>query len=147
MLETILTHIHNWFPLGGYPLEQAVRGAGAHKIVSGALTDDRLRPGQYYRIRGSVFNDGLHQYGDGKMLTDEAFDGEVWALAIPKAVIDLAGEIEAWSDKNPETDKVSESFGGYSYTRGSSGSAGGAVSGWQGVFASRLNAYRRPYDD
>lgn len=146
MLETILSHIHNWFPAGGYPLSATARGYGRHEIKNGELIDTRLRPGQYYRIRGSVFNDGLHQHPDSELI-DEAFDGEVWALAVPRAVVDLAHTIAVWREKNPETDKVSESFGGYSYTRGSSGTAGGAVSGWQSVFASSLNPWRRPYDD
>lgn len=147
MLETILMHIHNWFPSGGYPLKQDTRNKGTHEIVAGDLKGSRLKPGQYYRIRGSVFNDGLHQYPAGDLI-DETFDGEVWALAIPKAVISLSEEVEAWREKNPETDKTSESFGGYSYTRSGGGAIGSsALSGWQGVFASRLNAYRRPYDD
>lgn len=143
MLETVLTTMHNWFPAKGG------RHAGTFSIVSGMLfLDFSLLPGQYYRIRGSVFNDGLHQVHDGDLLTDETFTGEVWALAIPRDVIELANEISAWREKNPETDKVSESFGGYSYTRGVGGTSGSsALSGWQGVFASRLNAYRRPYDD
>lgn len=143
MLETVLTHLHNWFPTRGG------RHAGTFSIVSGMLfLDFSLLPGQYYRIRGSAMNDGLHQYGNGDILTDETFSGEVWALAVPRAVVDLSEEIAAWREKNPETDKVSESFGGYSYTRGGGGtSSSSALSGWQGVFSSRLNAYRRPYDD
>lgn len=146
MLETILAHIHNWFPVGGYPLGDTARGYGRHEIRGGELIDDRLRPGQYYRIRGSVFNDGLHQH-PASDLTDEVFTGEVWALAVPPALAALAERIAAWQEKNPETDKVSESFGGYSYTRGSAGTSGGAVSGWHGVFAASLNPWRRPYDD
>ena len=138
MLETILTHLHNWFPVKGG------KHSGTFAIVSGALAVDFLRPGQYYRIKGSVFNDGLHKHLDGS-LSDEEFIGEVWALAIPAAVISLAEEIAAWREKNPETDKTSESFGGYSYTRGASSATG--AGGWQLAFAGRLNPYRRSYDD
>ena len=139
MLEAVLTHLHNWFPA------KNGKHAGAFVIASGALSPDiGLVPGQYYRIRGSTFNDGLHYVGE-TALTDEAFDGEVWALAIPRAVQELSGEIAAWVEKNPETDKVSESFGGYSYSRGQS--ASGGVGGWQAAFAGRLNAWRRPNDE
>lgn len=141
MLETILAHICNWFPA------RDGKHAGKFTVSGGRLDVDFLALGQYYRIRGSVFSDGLHQWGDGDGLMDEIFDGEVWALAIPRAIVCLAEEIAEWRKKNPETDKISESFGGYSYTRGASGTTGGAASGWQGVFASRLNPYRRPYDD
>ena len=139
MLEAVLTHLHNWFPA------KNGKHAGAFVIASGALSPDiGLMPGQYYRIRGSTFNDGLHYVGESA-LTDEAFEGEVWALAIPRAVQELAGEVAAWVEKNPETDKVSESFGGYSYSRGQN--ASGGVGGWQAAFAGRLNAWRRPNDD
>ena len=140
MLEAMLTHLHNWFPV------RNGKHAGAFVIASGVLSPDvGLVSGQYYRIRGSVFNDGLHCAGDGEALTDEAFTGEVWALAIPKAVQELAEEISAWRESNPETDKTSESFGGYSYSRGQS--ASGGVGGWQAAFAGGLNAWRRPSDD
>ena len=139
MLEAVLTHLHNWFPA------KNGKHAGAFVIASGVLSPDiGLMPGQYYRIRGSTFNDGLHYVGESA-LTDEACDGEVWALAIPRAVQELAGEVAAWVEKNPETDKVSESFGGYSYSRAQN--ASGGVGGWQAAFSGRLNAWRRPNDD
>ena len=140
MLEAMLTHLHNWFPA------RNGKHAGAFVIASGVLSPDiGLVSGQYYRIRGSVFNDGLHRVDGGEALTDEAFTGEVWALGIPKAVQGLAEEIAAWRESNPGTDKTSESFGGYSYSRGQS--ASGGVGGWQAAFASRLNAWRRPNDE
>ena len=140
MLEAMLTHLHNWFPV------RNGKHAGAFVIASGVLSPDiGLVSGQYYRIRGSVFNDGLHRVDGGEALTDEEFTGEVWALAIPEAVQELAEEIAAWRESNPETDKTSESFGGYSYSRAQS--ASGGVGGWQAAFASRLNAWRRTNDD
>ena len=140
MLEAMLTHLHNWFPV------RNGKHAGSFVIASGVLSPDvGLVSGQYYRIRGSVFNDGLHRVDGVEALTDEEFTGEVWALAIPKAVQELAEEIAAWRESNPETDKTSESFGGYSYSRGQS--ATGGVGGWQAAFAGRLNAWRRPNDE
>ena len=140
MLEAMLTHLHNWFPV------RNGKHAGSFVIASGVLSPDvGLVPGQYYRIRGSVFNDGLHRVDGVEALTDEEFTGEVWALAIPKAVQELAEEIAAWRESNPETDKTSESFGGYSYSRGQN--ASGGVGGWQAAFAGRLNAWRRPNDE
>lgn len=135
MLETILTYLHNWFP---------VRGAaktGTFRIVSGVPEIDGLQDGQYYRVQGSVFNDGLHQYGRD-MLEDEMFSGTITPLAIPRAVVDISEEIAQWVVDNPTTDKVSESFDGYSYTRSSG--ASGSTGGWQAAFAGRLAAWRRP---
>lgn len=136
MLETVLNHLHNWFLIPG-----AAR-AGTFVIVSGKLEADFLKDGQYYRITGSVFNDGLHRYpyDEGNYLTDETFDGTVYPLAIPKSVIKISEEIKTWCDKNPQTDKVSESFDGYSYTRNA---AGTDSSGWQAVFRKELNEWKK----
>ena len=92
-----------------------------------------------------MFNDGLHQY-PAVDLTDETFTGSVWALAVPKAVIDLSVEIEAWQEKNGEavaSPYQSESFGGYSYTKRSAGSDSGTLNGWQDAFRGRLNDWRK----
>ena len=141
MLETILTHLHNWFPL------RDGKHSGTFAIVSGVPDVGFLQPGQYYRIRGSAFNDGLHQFVKEDALHDEKFSGEIWALAVPDSVLALADEIAAWREKNPETDKISESFGGYSYTRSAASGNGTAAGGWQTAFAARLAPYRRVHDD
>ena len=111
--------------------------------------EDKLLPGQYYRILGSVFNDGVHQYG-ASGLDDETFTGSIWAMAVPSAVIALSSEIDAWEEKYGGAEGaslspyVSESFGGYSYTK-SSGSAENGAGGvtWQGVFRTKLNRWRK----
>lgn len=138
MLEQVLTHIHNWFQVGIYP--------GTYTIEDGGVTLPFLQDGQYFRIIGSLFNDGLHQYGPSmELLQDETFNGTIWALAIPKAVVELAGEIATWQEKygavtaSPYT---SESFAGYSYTK-SGGADAGASGGWQAAFRARLNPYRK----
>ena len=137
MLEAILRHLHNWFVVGN----------GIHvaefKIESGALPLPFLAKGQYYRIDGSLFNDGLHKYGDTD-LVNETFTGAVWALLIPKAVIELAGEIEEWETKNgaAASPYQSESFGGYSYTRATDSKTGLPLT-WQAAFRGRLNPWRK----
>ena len=101
MLETVLNHLHNWFQIKG-----AAR-AGTFIIVSGTLPLDHVLDGQYYRIEGSVFNDGLHRRGDAEdKLVDETFSGRIIPLAIPKAVIKLAEEIKEWDKNNPASDKI-----------------------------------------
>lgn len=137
MLETVLNHLHNWFEIRG-----AAR-AETFSIVSGALELSFLLNGQYYRIEGSVFNDGLHKYGDTEdALEDETFTGRIIPLAIPKAVVNLSDEIAAWCANNPASDKISESFDGYSYSRGTDGN-GSAAGGWQTAFRSRLNTWKK----
>ena len=80
-------------------------------------------------------------------LTDETFDGAIWALAVPKAVVELAEEIAAWQKQYgaaAASPYQSESFGGYSYTMaGGDSQAGAASRGWQRAFRSRLNQWRR----
>ena len=137
MLETVLNHLHNWFIIPG-----AARG-GTFDIVSGALDAPFLLEGQYYRIEGSVFNDGLHRHGDkDDALRDEMFTGQIIPLAIPKAVVKLADEITEYCQKNPATDKISESFDGYSYTR-ATGADGSGAGGWQAAFRARLNQWKK----
>lgn len=137
MLGLVLKHLKNWFVLPG-----GVR-CGTYTVENGSITLPFLLEGQHFRILGSVFNDGVYQYPPSG-LTDETFYGTVWALAVPREVVELAGEIEAWNQKNGAAvtgPYQSESFGGYSYTL-KTGSVGGGVC-WQSAFASRLNQWRK----
>lgn len=135
MLESVLRYLNNWFAVA--------RHDDTYTVKDGAITLPFLQDGQWFRIVGSIFNDGLYQYGGELQLTDETFDGSVWALTIPKAVITLSGEIETWQAKNGEAGPYSsESFGGYSYTRATN-SEGLAVS-WQDVFARQLAPWKKP---
>lgn len=135
MLEQVLKHLNNWFlmPDGIH--------TGEFTVQDGGIALPFLQSGQYFRVVGSVFNDGLHQY-PAKDMTTETFNGAVWVLAIPKAVISLADEIAVWNKKNGAPGPyISESFGGYSYSKATN--ASGVAVGWQDVFKSRLNAWRR----
>lgn len=109
-----------------------------------------LAEGQYYRIVGSVFNDGVHKYlsyiDPDDSLVDETFEGAVWAMAVPPSVVALASEIETWIADNSEainSPYQSESFGGYSYNKGYSGVGGGNGATWQTQFSDRLKGWRR----
>ena len=137
MLEDVLRYLKNWFFAG--------KATGRMRVEGGALVPPPglpLADGQYLRITGSVFNDGLHQW-PACDLTDEEFVGTVWALAVPPAVQELSDEIDAWRAEHArELDSTyrSESFGGYSYTR--VGSDGKSVT-WQSHFRDRLAPWRR----
>lgn len=140
MLEQVLQHLNNWFlvPDGVHP--------GTFEIKGGSIALPFLSIGQYFRIMGSVFNDGLYCYpSDG--LTDETFDGTVWALAVPKAVVTLSEEMENWQEKNGAASAgpyQSESFGGYSYTR-ATGANGGAVTVFD-AYAAQLSPYKKAWE-
>lgn len=138
MLEQVLHYLKNWFPVSDG------KHYGTFTVKDGKMDLPFLQIGQYYRVVGSVFNDGLHRYPSADLAT-ETFTGCVWALAVPKAVVDLAEEIEAWNEKNAQIvtgPYQSESFGGYSYTLKANDEADGGTS-WQSVFAGRMNQWRK----
>lgn len=135
MLTEICAEIRNYFVKDIHN--------GIFEIVGGKIESlDFLQEGQYFRIIGSVFNDGVYQY-PATSLTDEVFEGAVWSMAVPPSVIDLAAEIEEYnkSDAGKASPYISESFGGYSYTKATD--ANGAPISWQKAFASRLNKWRK----
>lgn len=135
MLEKIIAHLNNDFRVSDDEPE-------THKweIVGGTLTVPDVREGQYVRIFGSLFNDGVRKY-PLTGLTDETFTGCVIPLAIPRVILTLAEEIETWSEKNQPTAFTSESFGGYTYSKATK--ANGTAAGWREVFADDLKPYKK----
>lgn len=142
MLTELCAELKNWFAVAQYD--------GTFTVSGGTLTADFLQTGQYFRVVGSLFNDGVWQFPAWDM-TDETFTGTVYALAIPREVVKLSEEIAAWRAKHEAVDSpamspfMSESFGGYSYQKGSaltSKNTSGA-SGWESFFGSRLNKWRK----
>ena len=137
ILTEICAELRNWFvvPDGVHIQTYTISGGSIAPL-------DFLQDGQYFRIIGSVFNDGVHQYPVPD-LTDEVFNGAVWSMAVPPAVIDLSAEIEEYnkSDAGKASPYTSESFGGYSYTKATDES--GAPISWQKAFASRLSKWRK----
>ena len=137
MLTEICAELRNYFEVPNG------RHFGEFTISGGSIAPlDFLQEGQYFRIIGSVFNDGVYQY-PSTSLTDEVFEGAVWAMALPPSIIALAAEIKTYndSDAGKASPYTSESFGGYSYTKATD--ANGAPIGWQKAFASRLNKWRK----
>ena len=116
---------------------------GTFTISGGSISpSDFLQDGQYFRIVGSVFNDGVHRH-PAHDLTDETFDGAVWAMAVPPAVVELLQKIQEFeaADANSPTAYISESFGGYTYTKATD--ENGLPVGWRSVFRGELNKWRK----
>ena len=146
MLTELCQELRNWFEREKY--------FGTFTIEGGQLADcSFLQEGQYFRIIGSVFNDGVHQK-PADDLVDESFEGAIWAMAVPPTVIALSEEIQEWRDKYDGVDSAnmgpfsSESFGGYSYSRGGSsgsdsGNRGNGAPTWQSMFVNELNRWRK----
>ena len=137
ILTEICAELRNYFEVPNG------RHFGKFEISGGSIAPlDFLQDGQYFRIVGSVFNDGVYQY-PATSLTDEVFEGAVWAMSLPPDLIALSAEIEEYnkSDAGKPSPFTSESFGGYAYTKATD--ANGAPIGWKKAFASRLNKYRK----
>ena len=136
MLSEILAYLRNYFVKTVHK--------GTFEIVGGNIAPlDFLIPNQYFRIVGSVLNDGVYCYGDTLDLLDETFTGEIWALAIPSDLLKLADEINDFmaSDEAKPSAYTSESFDGYSYTKATDSDGVGVT--WQAVFAKRLRRWRK----
>lgn len=138
MLEAVLAYLNNWFIVERVKGDFTIEGG----FLTSELPEGFLSAGQYFRIVGSVFNDGLHKCEGAQNLTDETFTGTLYSLAIPAALLDLTREIETWCatyEAQTQTPYASESFGGYSYSKPTDETA----TTWQGVFAKQLNRWRK----
>lgn len=144
MIEEICSEIRNFFVYNGDIL------INDYKIIDGVLSPSVDFKTDYIRIVGSRKNDGVYKVSEETALRDEEFHGAIWQMSIPQDFLDLVSEIEAWQEKNGGVDSAamspfnSESFGGYSYSKGNSGGASvGNGATWKTAYASRLNRWRR----
>lgn len=139
MLSEICAYLRNYF----YHGEPTI---GKIEIVNGALKEPYgLKANQYFRIVGSMFNDGVYQY-PLTTLQDETFNGAVWGMAVPPELISLISDIEAWQTKygqsvNSPYAAESISATGYSRSKCSADSVGSI--GWQNAFSKMLARWRK----
>lgn len=139
-LADLCIELNNWFDRSRY--------FGSFTIDGGVidLSSLGLKDGQHFRIIGSVFNDGVYEY-PASDLVDEVFEGAIWAMAVPPAVMALQKEIDGWVTKYGDvvsSPYQSESFGNYSYSKSGGSSNNGLDTGsWQSQFHSRLNKWRK----
>ena len=137
MLSELCAELRNYFCR-----DAKDKHIGEFTISGGTIApSDFLQDGQYFAIFGSTFNDGVHQYPAAD-LTDETFEGSVWAMSVPPDFIQLSADVENYveNDEGKPSPFTSESFGGYSYSKATDN---GAPITWQKVFAKRMNKYRR----
>lgn len=143
--------LRNWFDVD--------RHIGNFEIENGTIDLDYLVEGQFYRIVGSIQNDGVVYCNEGKLYhiigvddegnyemvacTDETFNGAVWVLALPPNFLQTYLTMCEWENKNKEALSgayASESFGGYSYSLGTSGGEGLS---WQNHFKKDLERWQK----
>ena len=148
MIGDICAEIKNYFT---YEDDKYI---GDWVISNGQVSPTIDFPTDYIRIVGSRLNDGVHKRGEqGFDLVDEAFHGAIWIMSPTADFLALAAEIASWQEANGNINSAnmspfqSESFGGYSYSKGSNYSASSGSSAptttWQSQYASRLSIYRR----
>lgn len=146
VIEQVLKEIRNYY---------IIDGVFAAKVdADGVIVSDVgiFMAGAYVYVVGSVMNDGVYKIlsidENTNKLTLEGFlqaemierKFRVYLCAIPKTVLDLAEEIKAYNESNPNGVK-SESLGDYSV---SYGGANGS-SDWAAVYRSKLAPYRKAY--
>ena len=139
MLTELCQELRNWFDRKKF--------FGTFTIENGQIIvpDGSLQNGQYFRICGSVFNDGVYMYPCYDLF-DEEWEGAVWLLAIPPEVVALSEEIDKWKEQYGATGPyTSESFAGYSYTKATA--KNGVKYTWKDEFADQLKRWRKicPY--
>lgn len=136
-LYELLAYLRNFFPGLKWNFQN-------FEITGGKMKLPGMNAGGYYLIEGSRRNNGTHVYGDADLMP-ETFTGTVTEICLPRQVEQLWAEINEWIKKNAETlasPFQSESFGGYSYTKASTGGVDGGAS-WKNVFAPRLRQWRK----
>lgn len=144
MLTALCGELNNYFN------RNQPKKHGDFTISGGEFSEDLgLQVGQYYRVIGSVFNDGVHKYtGEpDRELKDESFTGSVWLMAIPQEVVDLASDISDWAEKYADVSYspfTSESLAPTSYSYSvNTGAGNGSGATWQNIFSSRLTKWRK----
>lgn len=149
LMTEICSNVRNYFAPTSKKDDLSYIHHGDYTIKDSTISGtDFLLPNQYFRITGSVLNDGVYRNtpDDLQSLEDETFKGAIWEMTVPKSFIELCRDIQKFNSKVDELcliDKgyASESFGGYSYSLSSNAPA--YMTEWQKRIKSNLNSYRR----
>lgn len=143
-MNKILKYLNNYFYVfcesGDYEIKDnkiSVRG----KYIKG----------QYIRIEDSILNDNVYKVVNVlgneielENVQNEAFNGTISSLAIPKDLIDLESKVNEFELNNKPSNLSAESFGSYSYSIATN--ANGESATWVDVFKSYLKPYRKMND-
>lgn len=140
MISEVCQNLKNWFIRDESDIKFGVF------TVDGCTVSPSIEilPGQYFRIVGSVLNDGVYRFDHALNLRRETFNGSIWLMCVPPDFEKLISEIEAWESKNGASalsPYQNESFGGYSYSK-ANGSDGNPMT-WNRAFAGRLAKWRK----
>lgn len=139
MLTEICAYLKNYFDYE--------RHIGKIKITDGVITCNggQVQTGQHFALFRDRYVLGVYKQGD--TLPNKEFNGAVWLMDIPEGVIAADTWAEAWNQKNGSAAAngpyQSESFGGYSYTKGTGKSGIGSNVFDQAQFKAMLAPYKK----
>lgn len=139
-IDAICRAARNWFDRAGDG-KALPRLHGRFEVKGGEikLPEGFVKDGQWFRVIGSISNDGAHRFPATDMV-DEVFEGHVHLMAVPREVEQLAEDVASWRTAHEEASVSpfkSESFGGYTYQLRDEGA------GWQAAFSDRLLPWRK----
>ena len=146
MIDQVCAHIHNYFNVDDMT-GRDMAYQGTYTVENGTITLPFLVEGQYFRVMGSRFNNGVHQYPDEDM-TDETFDGVIWEMRPPNTFLQVVTEIEDWMDKYGEVMRnpyqSEDVINVYRYTKMTQGKVtGDFIATWQAAYKDQLNEWRK----
>lgn len=140
MLTEICAYLKNYFDYE--------RHIGEIKIADGVITcnGERIETGQHFALFRDRFALGV--FADGDALEDKTFDGAIWLMDVPEAVKTADKWAADWTAANGSAEAngpyQSESFGGYSYSKGTGANGGVGSSVFdQAQFKAMLAPYKK----
>lgn len=139
MIGEICQYIKNYFT---YEHDRII---GDFSIVNGEIVPPLDIPTDYYAIFGSRKNNGVHKVDEwtDDLVDEGTFHGAIWFMSPPREFLEKVDEIQAWVDDNKAALKspfTSESFGGYSYTKGKSRTGSDYGITWRDQFGYELRS-------
>jgi len=164
-VEALCAETHNYF--------DTHREFGIFTIKDGVISLPFLEIGQFFRIVGSKWNDGVYIY-DGQFivrsktweeltdktwesikdkswgdlvehdLVDESFRGAIWAMNMPRAFLDLSREISVYCESEMAKPSPYQSESFAGYSYTKATNASGvADNSWQNVFKTKIDRFRK----
>ena len=142
MLTDICAYLHNYFDYE--------RHYGDISIIGGVIFCNgeqiQLAEGQYFALFRNKIPLGVFS----EVPADKTFEGAVWLMDVPDAILNADKWATDWMKANGGVDSAtnsafqSESFGGYSYNKGTNSSGKGGMSVFDNAqFNRMLNPYRK----
>ena len=150
MLNATLKYLQNYFSTNtdAYPYDLTFT---ATDTIASDFSESSIIAGQYIQVDGTLLNNGVYkvltksdteitvsEVYDYSILTEaEVEDASMQVLEIPRDLIAIIDDITTY-DATSTDGVASESQGGRSISYANSGG-----SGWQGIYDSKLSAYRK----